>query len=84
MKLGTDGKLRGRPVEVRSHRKDRRYRIQKDVHKKLVREKGYYIFCDGNKSKVVTAKKVSKKLGRGKWFKDRSYPHKFLKVNTVF
>ena len=62
VKLGTDGKLRGRPVEVRSVKKDNRYRIQKDVHQELVRKKGSYIFCaPGRSSKVVSAIKGSTK-----------------------
>lgn len=83
-KYGTDGKLRGKPCEVRSARKDKRYRIQKNVHENLVNKGGSYIFVKGGKSKVVSAKRVSKKLGRGKWYKDRKYPHKFLPVNRVF
>ena len=33
IKYGYDGKLNGKPVEVRSVRKDSRYRIQKNTHK---------------------------------------------------
>jgi len=83
-KSGYDGTLKGKPVEVRSVRKDSRYRIQKNVHRELVKKGGSYLFCKGNRSKKVSAKAVSKKLGRGKWFKDRKYPHKFLKVDEVF
>jgi len=36
------------------------------------------------RSRRVAAKKVSQKLGRGRWFKDRNYPHKFLYVRQVF
>ena len=32
----------------------------------------------------MAAKVVSKKIGRGKWFEDRDYPHKFLKKGDVF
>ena len=84
VKLGTDGTLRGRPVEVRSVKKDNRYRIQKDTHQELVRKKGNYIFCaPGRPSKVVPASRVSKLLGSGAWFKDRKYPHKFVTVGRV-
>ena len=84
IKYGYDGKIKGKPVEVRSARSDKRFRIQKNVHKNLVRKKGFYIFNQGRKSKKVSAKKVSKMLGNGRWFKDRKYPHKFLKVKDVF
>jgi len=83
-KYGYDGKIKGRPVEVRSARKDKRFRIQKDVHQELVRKRGSYIFCAGSKTKRVGAKRVSKLIGRGQWFKDRKYPHKFLRKNQVF
>ena len=81
---GYDGTIRGRPVEVRSHRKDSRYRIQQNVHRQLVREGGSYIFCDGSRTKRVPARVVSNRLGRGKWYKDRRYPHKFLRVSDIF
>ncbi len=81
VKYGYDGKINGRPVEVRSVKKDNRYRIQKNVHQTLVANGGSYIFVNRNgESKKVSAKQVSKKLGRGRWFKDRRYPHRFLKV----
>ena len=83
-KYGYDGMLHGKPVEVRSVRKDNRYRIQKNVHQVLVRKKGSYIFCDNGRTKRVSANKVSKLLSNSKWFKDRKYPHKFLTVNKVF
>ena len=84
IKYGTDGLLNGRPVEVRSCRKDNRYRIQEDVHRRLVGQHGSYILCAGGRTKRVSARRVSRLLGRGKWFKDRSYPHKFLKKSQVF
>ena len=84
VKSGFDGLINGKPVEVRSSRKDKRYRIQKDVHKTLIRREGSYIFCKGRKTKKVSAAKVSVMLSTGKWFKDRSYPHKFLEVDEVF
>ena len=86
VKYGYDGMINGKPVEVRSARKDSRYRIQKNVHNELVRKKGSYIFVKNGRSKRVSASKVSKKLNDGKWFKDRKpeYKHKFLKTNEVF
>ena len=85
VKYGYDGKLRGKPCEVRAVRKDDRFRIQKNTHQELVRSGGKYIFVNSNgRSKTITAKVVSKKIGRGKWFKDRDYPHKFLKKGDVF
>jgi len=84
VKYGYDGRINGRPVEVRSARKDHRYRIQRNVHQDLVRKSGSYIFCKAGKTKKVPAAKVSKMLPGGKWYKDRHYPHKFLKVNEVF
>ncbi len=84
-KYGTDGTIQGRPVEVRCQRKDKRFRIQKNVHKTLVRSKGSYIFATpGHAPKRVSAKTVSKKLGRGSWHKDRKYPHKFLRRGDIF
>jgi len=84
IKFGYDGRLRGKPCEVRSARRDKRYRIQKNVHENLVSKNGYYIFVKHGKSKVMKASKVSKKIGRGRWYRDRRYPHKFLKVSNVF
>ena len=83
-KYGYDGMINGKPVEVRSVRTDDRYRIQKDVHNDLIANNGSYIFVDNGQSKRMSARKVSQKIGRGKWYKDRTYPHKFLKVNEVF
>ena len=84
-KSGYDGKIGRKLVEVRSVRKDNRFRIQQDVHRVLVRNKGYYIFVNKHgRSKKVPAVRVSKLIGVGKWFEDRNYPHKFLKVNQVF
>ncbi len=83
-KFGTDGELNGRPVEHRTARKDKRFRIGKKTHKKLVRKDGNYIFEYKGRTKVVPAKRVSKLIGRGKWLKDRGYPHKFVKVRQVF
>lgn len=84
-KYGYDGRLNGRPVEVRAVRRDNRYRIQKNVHAQLVRQKGCYIFVDKRgQQKRVSAKDLSKKMGRGNWFKDRQYPHRFVTTKQVF
>tara|TARA_Y100000310_G_C20678297_1_gene814363 strand:- start:37 stop:354 length:318 start_codon:yes stop_codon:yes gene_type:complete len=84
-KYGYDGILRGRPVEVRAARKDSRYSIQKDVHRHLVANQGSYIFVNRyGISRRLTARQVSARIGDGGWYKDRGYPHKFLKVNQVF
>ena len=84
IKYGYDGVIDGKPVEVRSVRKDHRYRIQKDVHQTLVRRKGSYIFCKGNKTKKVPAKSVSRMMGKGHWYKDRDYPHRFVTDEDVW
>lgn len=81
---GYDGLINGSPVEVRAARKDTRYRIQKDVHRHLVANQGSYIFVKNGQSKRMSASRVSDKLSRGSWFKDRNYPHKFLMVDEVF
>lgn len=83
-KYGYDGTINGKPTEVRAVRKDHRFRIQKDVHKDLVNKKGSYLFVKGNKNKKLSAKKVSKLIGKGKWYKDRSYPHKFVYSKDIF
>ena len=84
VKHGYDGEINGRPVEVRSARRDDRYRIQKNVHKELIRKHGSYIFVKNGRSVRVPAREVSDNIGRGKWFKDRKYPHKFLDVKKIF
>jgi len=49
-----------------------------------VNKKGHYIFdAPGKKAVMLGHKAVSSKLGRGEWFKDRSYPHKFLTVGDI-
>lgn len=83
-KYGYDGTIRGRPCEVREARKDTRFRIQRNTHQALVRRGGSYILKSGKKTRRVSAKRVSKLIGRGIWFKDRSYPHKFLRKSQVF
>ena len=84
-KYGTDGTLRGRPVEVRSVRKGDRYRIQRNTHREMIQERGSYIFVNrAERSRRVPARRVSRMLGNGPWYKDRSYPHKFVRRRQVF
>ena len=83
-KYGYDGTIKGKPCEVRAVRKDKRFRIQQNVHRELVRKQGSYIFCDKSRTKRVGAKAVSGMLRPGKWHKDRKYPHKFLKKDQIF
>ncbi len=84
---GYDGIINSRPIEVRTQRKDNRYRIQKDVHKHLIKNKGSYIFVKPNSAeKVVSAERISsliKKLKRN-WYKDRNYPHTFIYRKEVW
>ena len=82
---GTDGVYRGKPVEVRCARKDRRFRIQKDTHEELMRDGGFYIFDAPKKDPVmVPASAVDGMMSDGEWYKDRSYPHKFVTVDQVY
>ena len=83
--IGYDGRYNGRPIEAKSQRRDNRFRIGEKTHKQLVREKGYYVFnSPGHRSKIIPANKVSKMLPRGKWYKDRTYPHKFVSKEEVW
>ena len=60
VKYGFDGKIDGRSVEVRCCRKDKRFRIQKNVHEVLLAKKGYYIFDSGHRPVKMTACKVNR------------------------
>jgi len=83
--IGYDGRHNGKPVEAKSQRRDTRFRIGEKTHKQLIREKGHYIFdSPGHRPKRISAKRVSKMLPRGKWYKDRTYPHKFVTKNDVW
>ncbi len=86
VKYGYDGLLRGKPIEVREARKDTRFRIQKNTHRALVRGEGSYIFKAGQKTKRISARRVSELLGRGRWYHDRkpAYSHKFLRKKQIF
>lgn len=84
---GPDGEIDGRPVEVRVARDGDRFRIQEDVHRELVDERGSYIFDDVNDGlppRRVPATEVSDILGPGNWFDDRDYPHRFVDVDDIF
>lgn len=84
---GPDGTIGGRPAEVRVARDDDRFRIQEDVHRELVSERGNYVFDDVNDRlppKLVPATEVSDILGPGNWFDDRVYPHRFVTVDEIF
>ncbi len=82
---GIDGTIDGDPVEVRGARKDYRFRLGKDVHRELVSDRGSYLFHDDQEgTREVPATEVSDILGKGKWFKDREYPHRFVEVDEIF
>lgn len=84
---GPDGTIRGRPVEVRSIHKDNRYRIQKDVHRVLLRRRGWYIFVSPTgESKVRSAQWVNDIIRRNErhWLVDRDYPHTFIYAHEVW
>ena len=83
-KYGTDGTLRGRPGEGRSVRKGDRYRLQQNTHRDMVRRRGTYLLVDRNGSaRSMSARRVSRELGRGPWYSDRTYPHKFLRTKRA-
>jgi hypothetical protein len=85
---GVDGELAdGTPVEVRVSKNDDRFRIGKSVHKELVRKDGAYLFddvTDNQPARKVSAGEESDLIGRGKWFKDRDWPHKFVDREDIF
>lgn len=84
---GPDGTIGGRPAEVRVARDGDRFRIQKDVHRELVDERGSYVFDDLSDNlppKRVPATEVSDIMGPGNWYDDRSYPHRFLETQDIF
>ena len=85
---GPDGIIRGKPVEVRSIKSptETRFRLMKSTHKELLKNNGKYIFNARGKEKTLTANKVQKILEQHKrnWYKDRTYPHTFIKIPEVF
>ena len=83
-KIGYDGRLHGKAVEVKAARKDNRFRIGKKTHLHLVRKKGSYIFCGNGRTKRVSASRVTKLMPKGEWYKDRKYPHKFVTKKDIW
>jgi len=85
VRMGADGSRNGRPLEVKSVKKDDRYRINQDNHRAMVRKDGTYIFVDEHgHTREVSARAVSTMIGGGPWYKDRTYPHKFVGEEQVF
>ena len=93
-KKGYDGILNGKPVEVRTYKKQRtpRFKIDKGQHDKLLDLNGNYIFVDvpNKRHKIITARKVDKLLdenGHG-WLTDKhdgkNWLHEYLWRNQVF
>ena len=66
-------------------RKDSRYRIQRNTHREMVRKHSSYLFVDRSEhTRRIPAHSVSSMIGRRSWYKDRSYPHKFIKRSQVW
>jgi hypothetical protein len=83
---GPDGVLDGAPVEVRSVKKDDRFRLNRDTHETLLDEGGSYVFDDVTDEVPpveIEADEVDDLLGAGDWFSDRGYEHRFLDVDAV-
>ena len=79
-----DGTTRGgRPVEVKAARSAGRFRVGQKAHARMVATGGLYVFKRGNRTKRLTARRVSRALPRGAWFKDRTYPHKIISARRV-
>ena len=73
----------GVPFEVRESKKTPKFRLQKDVHDYLVKNKGYYILKRGKDVLKIDADEVTKLLKKGDWNKDRDYPYKFLHLKDL-
>ena len=73
----------GVPFEVRESKKTPKFRLQKDVHEHLVKNKGYYILKRGKDVLKIDADEVTKLLKKGNWNKDRDYPYKFLHLKDL-
>ena len=73
----------GVPFEVRESKKTPKFRLQKDVHEHLVKNKGYYILKRGKDVLKIDADEVTKLLKKGDWNKDRYYPYKYLYCKDV-
>ena len=65
---------KGFPFEVRESKKTPKFRLQKDVHDYLVKNKGYYILKRGKDVLKIDVDEVTKLLKKGDWNKDRYYP----------
>ena len=74
----------GRPIEIKTASKDHRFRIGKKAHSAMVKAGGTYVFVKGKKRRKMSAKAVSKRLTGKKWYRDRTYPHRFVPVSAVF
>lgn len=74
----------GRFVEIRSCRQDNRYRLDQTTHQQLMRTNGFYIFVNNGQQKRVSAQRVNNMLPDGAWYKDRKYPHKFVRKKQIF
>lgn len=85
-KWGTDGTIyNNKPVEVRITRKDNRLRIGQRVHLELLRKNGFYIFDTPDHNPLLfTAAQVDEMLPPGRWYQDRKYPHKFIRVDQIW
>ena len=73
----------GRPFEVRESKKTPKFRLQKDVHDYLVKNKGYYILKRGKDVLKIDANEVTKLIKKDAWNKDRAYSYKFLHLKDV-
>ena len=73
----------GVPFEIRESRRTPKYRLQKDVHEELCRRNGYYLFKRGKTITKVDANDITPLLKKGRFNRDRTYPYKFLDVQTL-
>ena len=81
---GPDGiDQKGVPFEIRESRRTSKYRLQKDVHDQLCKRNGYYLFKRGKTITKVDANDITPLLKKGRFNRDRTYPYKFLDVQTL-
>ena len=73
----------GVPFEIRESRRTSKYRLQKDVHEQLCKRNGYYLFKRGKTITKVDANDITPLLKKGPYNRDRTYPYKFLDVQTL-
>ena len=69
--------------EIRESRRTSKYRLQKDVHEELCKRNGYYLFKRGKTITKVDANDITPLLKKGRFNRDRTYPYKFLDVQTL-